>query len=83
MTAFLCSTGRLPFQYKTLYEYQQEDPRILTLPNTQPDKYQMENLGGYELVCQYQGQHNHICLIQFPPEMVENWWRYGGEFVTK
>ena len=22
-------------------------------------------------------------MIQFPPKMVENWWRYGGEFVTK
>ena len=22
-------------------------------------------------------------LIQFPPEMDENWWRYGGELVTK
>ena len=22
-------------------------------------------------------------LIQLPPEMVENWWRYGGEVVTK
>ena len=22
-------------------------------------------------------------LIQFPPEMVENWWRYSGEVVTK
>ena len=22
-------------------------------------------------------------VIQFPPEMVENWWRYGGEVVTK
>ena len=22
-------------------------------------------------------------MIQFPPEMVENWWRYGGELVTK
>ena len=27
---------------------------------------------------------NHVpFLIQFPPEMVENWWRYGGEVVTK
>ena len=25
----------------------------------------------------------HEALIQFPPEMVENWWRYGGELVTK
>ena len=25
-----------------------------------------------------------LCMmIQFPPEMVENWWRYGGEVVTK
>ena len=24
-----------------------------------------------------------VNLIQFPPEMVENWWRYGGELVTK
>ena len=28
----------------------------------------------------YDQQQN---LIQFPPEMVENWWRYGGELVTK
>ena len=22
-------------------------------------------------------------VIQFPPEIVENWWRYGSELVTK
>ena len=22
-----------------------------------------------------------VNLIQFPPEMVENWWRYGGKLV--
>ena len=22
-------------------------------------------------------------VIQFPPKMAENWWRYGGELVTK
>ena len=27
--------------------------------------------------------HAQAVLIQFPPEMVENWWRYGGELVTK
>ena len=26
---------------------------------------------------------SHRSVIQFPPEMVENWWRYGGELVTK
>ena len=25
----------------------------------------------------------NVPMIQFPPEMVENWWRYGGELVTK
>ena len=54
--------GRLPFQYKTLYEYQQEDPCTLVLPANQPHQYQLELMGGYGLVCHYQGQHNCICL---------------------
>ena len=66
--------GRLPFQYQTLYEYQQEDPHILALPNTQPHKYQMENMGSYELVCQYQGQHNCICLTDTLLPMVVDWF---------
>ena len=24
-----------------------------------------------------------VNLIQFPQEIAENWWRYGGELVTK
>ena len=37
---------RLPFQYKTLYKYQQEVPRILVLPTNQPHQYQLETMGG-------------------------------------
>ena len=66
--------GRLPFQYKTLYEYQQEDPRILALPTNQPHQYQMENMGGYGLVCHYQGQHNRICLTDTLLPMVVDWF---------
>ena len=66
--------GRLPFQYKTLYEYQQEDPRILALPTKQPHQYQQENMGGYELVCRYQGQHNRICLTNTLLPMVVDWF---------
>ena len=62
------------FQYKTSYEYQQEDPHILALRNTQPHKYQMENMGSYELVCQYQGQHNRICLTDTLLPMVVDWF---------
>ena len=66
--------GRLPFQYKTLYEYQQEDPCILTLPTKQPHQYQMENMGGYGLICHYQGQHNRICLMDTLLPMVVDWF---------
>ena len=66
--------GRLPFQYKTLYEYQQEDLCILTLPTKQPHQYQMENMGSYGLICHYQGQHNRICLTDTLLPMVVDWF---------
>ena len=64
----------MPFQYKTLYEYQQEDPRILALPTNQPHQYQQENMGGYELVCRYQGQQNRICLTDTLLPLVVDWF---------
>ena len=66
--------GRLPFQYKTLYKYQQEDPCILVFPTNQPHQYQLENMGGYGLVCHYQGQHNRICLTDTLLPMVVDWF---------
>ena len=66
--------GRLPFQYKTLYEYQQEDPRILALPINKPHQYQLENMGGYGLVCHYQGQQSCICLTNTLLPMVVDWF---------
>ena len=66
--------GRLPFQYKTLYEYQQDDLQLLTIPTTNPHQYCVENMGGHELVCHYHEQHNHICLtVQMLP-MVVDWF---------
>ena len=29
------------------------------------------------------GASKYLSVIQFPPEMAENWWRYGGKLVTK
>ena len=66
--------GRLPFQYKTLYEYQQEDPHILSLPFNKPQQYQLETMGGYGLVCHYQGQHHRICLTDTLLPMVVDWF---------
>ena len=66
--------GRLPFQYTTLYEYQQEDPSILALPINRPQQYHVETMGGYGLVCHYHGQHNRICLTDTLLPMVVNWF---------
>ena len=66
--------GRLPFQYKTLYEYQQEDPSILALPINKPQQFQVETMGSYGLVCHYHGQHNCICLTDTLLPMVVNWF---------
>ena len=66
--------GRLPFHYKTLYEYQQNDPLLLMLPTTHPQQYHVENMGSYELVCRYHEQHNHICLTDQMLPMVVDWF---------
>ena len=54
--------GRLPFHYKTLFEYQQEDPQLLELPTSNPQQYQWETMGGHLLVCHHHNQHNRVCL---------------------
>ena len=54
--------GRLPFHYKTLFEYQQEDPQLLELPTSNPQQYQWENMGGHLLECHDHNQHNRVCL---------------------
>ena len=69
--------GRLPFQYKTLYEYQQDAPNILALPNDKPNHFRIETMGGYGLVCYYQGQHNRICLTDTLLPMVVNWFHHA------
>ena len=66
--------GRLPFQYKTLIEYQQDNPQLLMLPTTNPQQYHVENMGGHEFVCCYHEQHNHICLTDQMLPMVVDWF---------
>ena len=49
--------GHLPFHYSMLYMYQQNSMSLLQLPVQKLDKYELENMGGYLLVCYKQGQH--------------------------
>ena len=49
--------GCLPFHYSTLYIYQQNSMSLLQLSVQKLDKYELENMGGYLLVCYKQVQH--------------------------
>ena len=66
--------GRLPFHYKTLFEYQQEDPQLLALPTSNPQQYQWENMGGHPLVCHHHNQHNRVCLNDNVLLLIVDWF---------
>ena len=66
--------GRLPFHYKTLFEYQQEDPQLLELPTSNPQQYQWKNMGGNLLVCHHHNQHNRICLNNNMLPLIVDWF---------
>ena len=67
-------TARDTLQQNSLVEV-----AFYTLANKAPAPVHHANL---PMEMQYQ-QFGEIFMIQFPPKMVENWWRYGGELVTK
>ena len=66
--------GRLPFHYKTLFEYQQEDPQLLELPTSKPQQYQWENMGGHLLVCHHHNQHNRVFLTNKMLPLIVDWF---------
>ena len=66
--------GRLPFQYKTLFDYQQEDPQLLELPTSKPQQYQWENMGGHLLVCRHHNQHRCVCLTNKLLPLIVDWF---------
>ena len=66
--------GRLPFHYKTLFDYQQEDPQLLELPTSTPQQYRWENMGGHLLVCRHHNQHNRVCLTDKMLPLIVDWF---------
>ena len=66
--------GRLPFHYKILFDYQQEDPQLLELPTSTPQQYQWGNMGGHLLVCRHHNQHNRICLTDKMLPLIVDWF---------
>ena len=65
---------RLPFQFQTLHEYQQEHVHLLALPNEQPQKYQYETINGFPLVCRIHGQNHPIALRDALLSKVVKWF---------
>ena len=43
--------GRVPIQFSTIYEYQQNDQTVTQLPIEKPDGYQYKTLGGFPIIC--------------------------------
>ena len=55
--------GRVPFHFKTVYEYQQQDPALAALPQQNPEKYVIRLLGNYQIVCAHTNTGVYMCLI--------------------
>ena len=66
--------GRLPFHYKTLFDYQQEDTQLLELPTSKPQQYQWENMGGHLLVYRHHNQHHRVCLTNTMLLLIVDWF---------
>ena len=54
--------GRVPFHFKTIYEYQQQDPMLAALPQQNPEKYVVHLLGNYQIVCACTKTGVYMCL---------------------
>ena len=66
--------GHLPFQYATLHAYQQHNALLLQLLVQKLEKYVLENMGRYLLVCYKQGQQCHICLTDEMLPKIVKWF---------
>ena len=54
--------GRVPFHFKTVYEYQQQDPMLVMLPQQNPEKYVIHSLGNYQIICAHTKTGVYMCL---------------------
>ena len=43
--------GQMPFHFKTVYEYQQQDPALLELLHRELVRYVVQVLGNYQIIC--------------------------------
>ena len=62
--------GRHPFHFKTIFDYQQQDPHILELPSLDPQHYFTNNLDTHPVVCRYDAPAQDSWKIVVPTNML-------------
>ena len=64
--------GRLPFQFKTLEEYQMRSEELQSLPEVFPDRFSSQSFGDAELICFHQNGEDKIVLThELLPKVVK------------
>ena len=56
--------GRLPFQFKTLEDYQSRSEELKNMPTVFPDRFSRQRFGDAELICFHQNGEDKIVLTQ-------------------
>ena len=56
--------GRVPFQFKTLEEYQGRSEELQNMPEVFPDRFSRQQFGDAELVCFHQNGVDKIVLTE-------------------
>ena len=56
--------GRLPFQFKTLEDYQARSEELMSMPLVFPDRFSRQSFGDAELICFHQNGDDKIVLTQ-------------------
>ena len=67
--------GRHPFHFATIRQYQQQDPQVRQLPQSDPTHYRLRRYGEHELVCKYDANGNEqFCLPDNMVQPVVRWY---------
>ena len=65
--------GRVPIQFSTIYEYQQNDQKVPQLPIEKPEGYQYKTLGGFPIICTA-GEHSKMVLTDVMLPKAVKWF---------
>ena len=65
--------GRVPIQFSTIYDYQQNDQKVTQLPIEKPEGYQYKTLGGFPIICTA-GQHSKMVLTDVMLPKAVKWF---------